>query len=305
MSTSSRHTPLTVGDYIRDTSQVFAGAGLSYGHGTDDPVDEAAWLVFAVLDLPHNEAQEHYDRRITDTERARLDLLVGRRIDERIPVAYLVNEAWFAGFEFYVDARVLVPRSPIAELILSHFSPWLTGQDLRRALDVGTGSGCIAIAIAKVFPRAVIDAVDVSGDALAVAGINAARHGVERRVNLIRSDFFADLPAKQYNLIVSNPPYVDAQEMSNLEPEFTHEPALGLESGIDGLDAAVTLLRDAAGFLADEGVLILEVGNSANALQNRFPGVDFVWLEFEHGGGGVCLLDKATLLRHQVVFQSG
>ncbi|MGI9234142.1 MAG: 50S ribosomal protein L3 N(5)-glutamine methyltransferase [Woeseiaceae bacterium] len=286
----------TVEQIIRDLADRFDDAGLSYGHGTDNALDEAAWLVFARLDLSHGEAASAYSTPVTADQREELQELAQRRILERIPMAYLLNQAWFAGLEFYVDERVLVPRSPLAELIVGRFSPWIAAADVRRAVDIGTGSGCIAIAIAKAFPEAIVDAVDISEDALSVAAINIQRHGVTERVRPRRSDLLGELEGRRYDLIVSNPPYVDDQDMRTMPREYRHEPELGLVAGADGLDAVSRILKDASRFLTDNGILVCEVGNSQAALERACPNVDFVWLDFERGGAGVFLLGRQDLI---------
>jgi len=286
---------VTVEQLIRNIADRFVEADLSYGHGTDSPIDEAAWLVFASLGLSHDDAQAAYSNPVDAERRGSIEALAERRIRERVPVAYLVNEAWFAGLPFYVDERVLIPRSPIAELIHERFEPWLKPDTVSSIADLGTGSGCIAVALAKAFPDATVDAVDISSEALDVAAVNVRRHGVGDRIRLIKSSFFDELDGRTYDLIVSNPPYVDREDMDELPEEFRHEPELGLAAGDDGLDSVNLILHDASRFLSAHGILVCEVGNSQAALDKAYPDVAFVWLTFEHGGQGVFLLTSGDL----------
>ena len=285
---------VTIQDVVRWAVTEFNRAGLFFGHGTDNAWDEAVQLVLPSLNLNLQSNVSILQSRLTKRERQMLVELIVTRIEQRIPVPYLTNSAWFAGLEFYVDERTLVPRSPIAELIEAKFAPWVKKSPL-RILDLCTGSGCIAIACAYEFPDAEVDAVDLSEDALEVADINIQNHGLSEQVFPIQSDLFSGIENEKYDLIVSNPPYVDAEDMANLPEEYKHEPELGLACGHDGLDLVRDMLRQAGAMLKPDGVLFVEVGNSQVHLQAAYPEIPFQWIEFSIGGHGVFALTKAQL----------
>lgn len=285
----------TIRDMLRWIVSQFYAGNLFFGHGTDNAWDEAVALVLHALHLPPDINPQVIDARLTVNERRKIVRLALRRIKERIPSAYITHEAWFAGLPFYVDQRVLIPRSPIAELIEQHFSPWIAEENISRVLDLCTGSGCIAIVCALTLPDVKVDAVDISQEALEVAKLNVEKHHVKEQVRLIHSDLFAELKQEKYDIIVSNPPYVSTTELAQLPEEYHHEPALGLAAGSEGLDFAIRILREAANHLTENGILIVEVGNSEEALVERYPQIPFTWLEFQRGGGGVFLLIKAQL----------
>jgi len=289
----------TVAQLIRFGAREFDAAGLAYGHGTGDARDDAAALAFHALGLDHADAEAAYALKPDQAQVAKVLALFGARVLRRTPAAYLMGRMWFAGLEFEVDPRVIVPRSPFAELIAAGFAPWLDPGRVQRIVDLGTGSGCIAIACAVRFPEARVDAVDLSPDALSVAARNVERHAVGERLQLHRGDLFEPLGDSVYDLIVSNPPYVSDAEMEVLPQEYLHEPDMALRAGSDGLDIVRRILRDADAHLAPGGVLIVEVGDSDERLQQAYPSVPFIWLEFAHGGGGVFLLTKDDLHRHR------
>ncbi|MEI6895239.1 MAG: 50S ribosomal protein L3 N(5)-glutamine methyltransferase [Colwellia sp.] len=293
----------TIADYCRYGASLFNQAELFYGHGTDNALSEAFTLVMFVLALPDDMSDQIMNCRLVEQEKQNILALFEQRIDTQKPVAYITNLAYFAKLPFYVDERVLVPRSPIAELIENHFSPYFSANNPPRSvLDLCTGSGCIAIACASYFPDAEIDAADLSIDALNVTQMNIENHGVSEQVIPIQSDIFSGVEGQKYDLIVTNPPYVDQEDMESLPAEFSHEPEIGLGCGEDGLDIVRVILAQSAEFLNDEGILICEVGNSQYHVEALYPEVNFTWLSFERGGHGVFMLNKAQLKKHEQTF---
>lgn len=290
---------MNVQQCVEQISNQFESSDLFYGHGTDNPWDEAVYLVFTVLGLGFGDddasQQAIAGRTVSPEEWSQLQTLARRRVEERIPMAYLLGEAWFAGLPFHVDERVLVPRSPIAELILQQYQPLLE-RSPARVLDLCTGSGCIGIATALVFPDAQVDLADISADALLVAQRNIERHGLQNRVRIVQSDLFDALQG-QYDLIVSNPPYVSAEEVAALPPEYKQEPALGLLSDDDGLAIPRKILQQAPDYLSAQGLLILELGYSWSLFAERYPQTPVMWLEFDSGGEGVLAIDRDALIR--------
>jgi ribosomal protein L3 glutamine methyltransferase len=296
------NTLTTIRDYIRWAASRFTQAQLHFGHGTVTALDEAAAMVLHTIHQPYDLADNYLDAVLTINERQAIINIIYRRINDRKPAAYLTHEAIFAGLSFYVDERVLVPRSPIAELIEHHFFPWVNEDKVTRILDLCTGSGCIAIACAYAFPNALIDAVDLSDDALAVADLNVQQHQVSHVITLHQSNLFKELPDTRYDIIVSNPPYVSISEWEKLPEEFHAEPAIGFKGGQTGLDFVLGILIDSINHLTEAGILIVEVGSSAETLQSIFPDIPFYWLEFERGGDGVFLLTAQQVIQYHDSF---
>jgi ribosomal protein L3 glutamine methyltransferase len=291
------HDLETVRDWLRYAVTRFGEAQLSFGHGTTNAYDEAAYLLLHALHLPLDRLEPFLDARLTLNERAQISQLLDRRIDQRVPAAYLTREAWLGNFRFYVDERVLIPRSYVAELIPDSLAPYVGDPGkVASVLDMCTGSGCLAILAAHAYPVADIDAVDISAGALAVAQRNVADYGLADRVNLIRSDLFDNLPEKSYDLIISNPPYVNALAMESLPPEYRAEPELALAGGDDGLDAVRVILKHAPRFLAPNGTLVVEVGQNKDAAEVAFPRLPFVWLETPSAEDSVFLLKREELV---------
>ena len=293
----------TIRDWLRYTVSQFETSGIFFGHGTDNSYDEAVWLVMSALHLPHDTLHNFLDAVITESERKHLAHLIEQRVTKRTPTAYLLREAWLRGFKFYVDERVIVPRSFIAELLDFNeegehgLQPWIEHPELiNSAADICTGSGCLGILLANAFPDAQIDVVDISPDAIAVCNININNYQLQDQITAIQSDMFGALKGKKYDLIISNPPYVDAPSMAKLPTEYRNEPQIALGSGDAGLDHTHTLLKSAAKHLNDEGILVVEIGHNRDALEAAYPNIEFTWLQVESGDQFVFLLTKGQLL---------
>jgi len=288
-------------DFVRWSVSRFVDADLFFGHGTDNPWDEAVSLVFHALHIPHELTEVTgdglFNARLTRSEKHKVAELVLKRVQTRLPLPYITHQAWFAQLPFYVDERVLIPRSPFAEMIADKFEPYISSEPT-RILDMCTGGGCIAIALAMAYENAVVDAVDISSDALAVADLNIQEYGLSERVFPLQSDLFSALQGQKYDLIVANPPYVDAEDMADLPAEFQHEPALALASGEDGLDLVEALLKQAEDYLAHDGWLFVEVGNSLVHMENRFPGLQLEWVELKQGGHGIFAVNAKELTQY-------
>jgi len=301
-ATPTNTDPVTVEQILTEGQLLFETSDLYFGHGTDNAWDEAVFLVFYALDLPPDADRSVLNQQLTDIQCKAIHQLFEQRIRDRIPAAYLTGRAWFCGLPFAVDKRVIIPRSPIAELIMSGFYPWCSTEP-QRLLDLCTGSGCIGIACAYAFENAEVVLSDICADALQVAQQNIQQHDLAARVSAVQSDLFENLADQKFDLIVSNPPYVDADDYASMPDEYFHEPELALASGNDGLDFTRRLLREAHDYLTEHGVLIVEVGNSGEALDRLFPSVPFLWLEFSEGDGGVFLLARDQLLEHRESFE--
>ncbi len=304
LSTEAEHELHTIADCIRFALSLFNGSDLYYGHGTESALDDSVALVLGVLNLPPDLDALYFSSRLLFSERKRVVESILKRLTSREPVAYLIKKSYFCGLPFYVDSRVLIPRSPIGEMIGDAFSPWIDRERIERILDVGTGSGCIAIACALMIPEASVDALDINSNALEVAKKNRLDFDLEEEVRLIQSDLFSQIgPEDRYDVIISNPPYVPSDSMANLPLEYLHEPASALDGGEDGLIFVDRILREASKHLTEHGILIVEVGEAEPFLMEKYPLVPFTWLQFAHGGEGVFLLTKQELDDYRSAFQ--
>ncbi len=289
-------TLINVRDWLRYAVSRFNAAGLFFGHGSNNAYDEAAYLILHALHLPLDRLDPFLDARLLPGEAQQIAQLLERRINERLPAPYLTQEAWLQGYRFFVDQRVIVPRSFLAPMILEQLQPWLTNpEDMMYALDLCTGSGCLAVLLAEAFPDAEIDAVDLSAEALEVAHRNVLEYGLEDRISLYQGDLFSPLAGMTYDLIVANPPYVDAESVAILPPEYRHEPALALGSGIDGLDATRIILREAKRHLNPGGLLAVEIGHNRAELEAAYPDLELIWPEIEGGNDTVFIISREQL----------
>lgn len=296
-------TLITIRDYIRWGASEFNRQKLSFGHGFSNAFDEARYLSLHALSLPPDLADEYLDCKLLPDEREQVLALLKKRALLRQPAAYITRESWFCGLRFYVDERVLVPRSPIAELIGSQFEPWIDSRQVGRILDLCTGCGCIAIACQYAFEDAEVCASDISEEALEVAKINRTAHHLDDHLTLYQSNLFNDIPAQQFDIIVTNPPYVDAEDMADLGDEFGFEPELGLAAGFDGLDLVNQILLQSIDYLSENGILVIEVGNTQAAMMQRYDGLPMTWIDFEYGGSGVCCIQALDLRQHYSMIQ--
>ncbi len=298
---SSASETITLEDMLNAGAEAFDDSDIYFGHGTDNPWDEAVYLALHVLKLPMSVDDSVLSLKLDDVQVAEMINLFERRIEERIPAAYLTGKAFFAGLEFSVNADVLVPRSPLGELIQQQFSPWLV-DDPKTILDLCTGSGCIGIAAAMAFPESLVDLSDISRAALVVAEHNILAHGLLDRVRCIEGDMFSGVEGKEYDLILCNPPYVDEGDLASMPAEYHAEPEIALGSGDDGLDFCRRFLREVPSYLSSKGCIIVEVGNSGEALEKAYPTVPFTWIEFENGGHGVFVMTARELFEHGEAF---
>ncbi|MCW5590383.1 MAG: 50S ribosomal protein L3 N(5)-glutamine methyltransferase [Legionellales bacterium] len=294
---TSLQTLASVQEILTWMENLFTENKLFFGHGTDNAWDEAVAILLSVLKLPMDCDESILKNTISPPQKQQLIECILLRVNQRIPSAYLTHRANFAGLEFYVDEQVLIPRSPIAELIETRFHPWIAYENIHHILDIGTGSGCIALACAFYCMNASVVGVDISSQALAIAERNSQQLNLSERVTFIQSDLFQNLPSQKFDIIISNPPYVDQDDINSMPEEYHHEPRLGLAAGIDGLQFAIPIIQQAAHYLSDQGILIVEVGNSQYALEQYFPQLPFIWLEFERGGEGVFLLTRQDLIQ--------
>jgi ribosomal protein L3 glutamine methyltransferase len=281
----------TLREIIQQSVEKFNQANLHFGHGTDNAYDEAVNIALRALNLAFDSAPSILKRQLTKEECLKIEKLINERIKKRIPAAYLLKEAWFAGLQFYVDERVMIPRSSMAELIEQKFHPWIDENQVHNILDLGTGSGCIAITCAIALPKTQVDAIDISANALKVAKINVQKHHLEKRVHLLHGDLFAPIGKQKYDIIVSNPPYVSSEEIRTLPKEYSHEPKLAFYGGKNkGLDLVIKIIQKAKNHLTKNGILVVEVGNNCETLQEKLPQIPFIWPDFEHGEGGIFIL---------------